>query len=305
MIFKRPLFTCACLALVLLCQSTEAQDRTYRAPTASDGTLSWKFKKGQAIKVIVNQDTKTKMELPGMNMDSNVVAVNESTITTLAVDGDGTATTTNVVDRIKMATESPQASMDIDTADDQGADDSMSKMLKNMVGKPIEQKISKTGKVFDIKFPEGYFDGVEVDPMLGSMFNKEALEETSKNTALEFPQEKPEIGAKWDVTSKINMGPAQVETTTKYEYMGVADVDGKPQHVIRGEVSLSFPEGIQGADIDVTDEDSVAFFYFDGNAGRLTKTELKQDMVLEINAGGQVIKQVLNQKMTTEFKEVK
>ena len=68
---------------------------------------------------------------------------------------------------------------------------------------------------------------------------------------------------------------------------------------------MSFPDGVNGVDIDIAEENSTVLFYFDGNAGRLIKSDMNQHVVMEIAAGPQTITQTIKQKVTVEFNEKK
>ncbi len=303
----RPLsFIFFVLGILVLSGSTSLaqQKESYRAPTAADGTLEWKFTKGQTIKMTMDQDVETSVNMAGNDMKSTNTAINEISLSITDVDNNGVASANYTIDRMKISVKAPGASIEFDTAVDKEPSAEAAEiagMIEPLVGKEMKQKMDKSGNVFDIELPEGMFDGAASNPMAAAMFNENTIKEMAKKFGLKFPQAKPEVGFKWEETVEMDMGPAKVATDTKYEYLGIAEVDGKPQHVILAEVFMSFPDGISGLDVNMKDENSKAMFYFDGVAGQLTKTTMDQNVTMEIEVPGQTIVQTLKQKVTTKF----
>jgi hypothetical protein len=70
-------------------------------------------------------------------------------------------------------------------------------------------------------------------------------------------------------------------------------------HVIEGKISMKFPQGVAGNDIDIVKQEATTLFYFDGIQGRLRGSELFQDMKMRISTAGQVAEQQIVQTMKT------
>lgn len=295
------------LTLSILSVCLQAQDDLkLRKPAAGDGALAWKFTADQVLKMKMTQDVTMTMDIQGQEMEVLNNSVSEMTLTVNSVDADGVATVSNVIDRMVLVTEAPGMSVSIDTASDEEYDAvaaQIADVIEPMIGMAVTQKMAPQGKIFDVEVPDGMLDGAKGNPMMAQMFNEEMIKQTTSKANLVFPEGELAMGDKWENEATMTLGSADVNTSTNYEYLGVADVDGTPLHVIRGVISMSFPDGMQGMDVDIIDEDSTFLFYFDGNKGRLTKSELDQNVSMEIAAGPQTISQEVKQEMTIEVTE--
>jgi hypothetical protein len=292
----------ACLLLMALSATAAfGQEIKVREPKSSDGELKWKFTAGQSFKIVTDQTSEMAMNLAGQQMDSKSVTVTESTLNIEKVASDGTATANSSIDRMKMSSDSPMMPMDFDSSSDKNTGP-LKDMLGPMIGKPISQTIAPNGKVDDIEFSEDMLEGLNSsgDPVMGSMFSESTLTEMVKRATMEFPDD-VKVGKEWEQDMELEMGPMTVSTKTKYTYLGVTDTANGPRHLIRGDVTLTFPEEIQGAAIEVAEQDATAYFYFDGVKGFMDRSTMEQKMVMEISAGGQEIEQEMNQKVVTEI----
>jgi hypothetical protein len=170
-----------------------------------------------------------------------------------------------------------------------------------MIGKAITQKIAPSGKIFDVEVPEDMLPKDQNNPVAAALMSKKSLEEMTSRASMEFPKSNPEMGETWQVKAELDMGPASVETLTDYTYLGVKEGRDGPVHVIEGKITMKFPQGIAGNDIEILQQDATALFFFDGIQGRLRGSELFQDMKMRISTAGQLIEQHIVQTMKTEM----
>lgn len=293
---------------MFLAGTAVAQSSQYRAPRESDGELRWKFQPGQVFRMITEQNTSMSMTIGSQPIQTSTQNINEMTLAIGEVDSQGSAKATATLDRMMMQMEAGGQKMSFDTAeeDDQnnGPMIEVANMIRPMIGKQISQEMAASGKVSNVNVPDDMLPDAS-NPIAAGMLNKKSLEEMSSRGSLEFPQSKMEMGHTWQVKTEMEMGPAKVATTTDYKYLGVKEGPDGPLHVIEGKISMQFPQGVAGSNIDVVDEDSKATFYFDGVKGRLHGTELQQDMKLKISAGGQSSQQHVVQSMKMRFEEGK
>ena len=284
-------------------QMQEQEEMTFRAPLETDGQLAWKFEEGQSFKVSMNQNTDIEMDLGGQAMGTTTTAVNELSLTIGSVDADGVASATNTIDRMVISTKTPMMSFEFDSnneEDGEGPAASIAQAIRPMIGQPMTQKMKPNGEISDVQIPEEALEGIAGgNPQMAGMFSEKTLEDMATKSSLVFSEPVQEIGATWNVAETIDMGEIKVSTSTEYTYRGVADIEGKPMHVIEGDVTMDFPNGgTGGADVEITDQDSKITFYFDGVAGRMVKSELDQNVSMSITAAGQKIAQELKQTMT-------
>ena len=238
--------------------------------------------------------------LPG----STTRSVTEMTNRIESVDNEGVASATGTLDRMMVSTKAGNVNILFDSASDaepEGFSAEIGKMLSPMIGKPMTQKMAPGGKVFDVQIPDEMLDGIKnANPMFASMFNKQTIEEMSTKGSLDFPSSNPAVGEKWEVIAEVKSGMAPVTTKNQYEYLGVADIDDQPLHVVKVDISMSFPDGINGVSVDVIDESSRGYFYFDGINGMLKKSSVDQDVTTQIGGPAGSLVQNLKQKMTMD-----
>jgi hypothetical protein len=295
--------TITCLLLLAATVTAQQDALDVRAPKEGDGALAWKFKEGQVIDIAMDQEVTMSSQIGGNSSEIVNGSRNEMTLEVQSVDSEGVATVTNIIKRMIIKTEAPGMSVEIDTSSDEELDaiaSQIAAVVKPLIGAEITQKMAPNGKITDVVVPSDIFDGMQGNPA-AAMFNEETIKETTSKANLVFPETAPAVGDSWTNEATMNMGPAKVATDTTYQYLGVADVDGKPLHVIRGKIKMSFPDGIQGMDVDIAEEDTTFMFYFDGNAGRIAKSVLDQNVSMVIEAGGQLITQDIAQAMTMTY----
>ncbi|MEZ6096289.1 MAG: DUF6263 family protein [Pirellulaceae bacterium] len=294
----------AVLALAICCfvMPLVAQDLEVREPRDGDGVLKWKFTAGKKYKIVIDQNVDMQMSAQGQKMNMTNIAINEMTLAVNEVNEDGSAKITTTIDRMKIDVDSPMMAMGFDSKDDDGGQsDPIASMLRPIIGMDIPYSMSTSGKVSDVQIDENAFPDQGGQPVPG-MMNAAALEEMVTKSSMEFPSEKLDVGHSWTEEQEMDMGGAKVHTVTEYTYRGVADVDGKPLHVIDADVKMDFPDGVQGMPVEISDEDTLGRFFFDGNEGRLVKSTLEQFAVISM-AGG-AVEQELTQKTTSEFTEI-
>ncbi len=288
------------------------QEMDFRAPVDTDGSLCWKFREGSELNVNMVQSTNIVMNISGQEIVSRTEATNAMTLSVESVDADGVATVSNMITRMVVDTEGQGASIKFDSDEEaapEGASAEFEKMLRPMIGHAMSQKMSPNGKVFDVTIPKEMLDGIKnANPMMGQMFSEKSLQEMATKGSMAFPEDINEnlpqkVGTSWNAEEVMEMGPMKISTATEYVYKGVAELDQKPVHVIEGDVTMEFLEGALGADITITEQDATIMFYFDGNAGRLVKSVLQQNVDMEIKAGPQKIDQTLTQSMILTMAE--
>ena len=292
---------------VFFASVVSAQATQYRAPRDSDGELRWQFKKGQVLRMLSDQTVSMSMELENRPMKTVNQSINEMTLTIDDVDGEGIAKAAATIVRMTMNLEANGQRFSFDSADEAdqvfGPMKEISKMIRPMIGKKMTQDMSPTGKISNVNVPEEMLPAND-NPMIAAMLNKKNLEEMSTRGSMEFPKPKLELGHTWQVKADLDMGMMKVAMKTDYTYLGVKEGPDGPLHVFEGKISMSFPQGAAGANVDIVHENSTGTFVFDGVRGLMRSSELHQDMALKIFAGGQTMQQQVLQTMQVSFSDI-
>ena len=288
-------------------EETQEEELTTRAPREADGQMAWKFREGLSIKITTDQTTSIEMDLGGQALNTKTKATNELSMTVDSIDEEGIATSTNTIDRMAISTETPMLSFEFDSNNDddgEGPAAQIAQMMRPLVGVPMTQKMRANGEVFDVEIPAEALEGMKANPQMAAMFSEKTLQEMTSKGSLVFPEPNLAVGHAWTVAQTMDLGAMKANTSTEYTYRGVADLDGKPTHVVTGDLTMEFPKG-GGPDIEITDQDAVVTFYFDGIAGRMIKSELEQNMNMVVKAGGQEISQKITQTLIMTMAVVK
>jgi Family of unknown function (DUF6263) len=282
-----------------------AQDPQVRAPEESDGRLEWRFKPGDVYKAKTDQKLVVSTVISGQTRDVITKSLTEISTRVDSVSDDGVASLTCTIDRMVTSSGMEEDTMfTFDSADERtpsGQAAVLFRLLRPMIGNPMKQKMNSSGKISDVEVPESMLAGVDPNvPQMAAMLNKKSIEDMASAGSTEFAKPNPDVGETWESTAEVTSGGAQIVMKTTFEYLGVADVNGRPLHVIKSRINMTFPEGISGQPVDVVDEDTSGLLWFDGVAGRLARSEMNQNVKMKIGRGPSTIEQGLKQTMIVE-----
>lgn len=286
-------------------QPGNAQEPQVRAPVESDGRLEWKFKPGDVYKAKTEQKLVVSNVFSGQTREVITKSLTEISTRVDSVSDDGVGSLTCTIDRMVTSSGMEEDNMfTFDSADDRvpsGQAAVLFRLLRPMIGNPMKQKMNSLGKISDVEVPESMLAGVDPNvPQMAAMLNKKSIEDMASAGSTEFAKPNPDVGETWESTAEVTSGGAKIVMKSTFEYLGVADVNGRPLHVIKSRVNMTFPEGSSGQPVDVVDEDTSGLLWFDGVAGRLARSEMNQNVKMKIGRGPSTIEQSLKQTMIVE-----
>jgi hypothetical protein len=282
--------------------------------------LRWKFEQGQKLDYNMVQDMKMAGEggpLGQMNMSMRQEM--DMTWDVQNVNDKGEAVIKQKFDRIRTKMTMPIGGFEYDsqsTDPPQGTAAMLAPMYKAMTGSEFEVTMTDRGEIKDVKVPDEMLAAIKNSPgaaMMGEMATSEGFKKMIKQGALELPVGPPEQGQEWktDLTIENPVAGKQVVETT-YRYEGTKDVDGKTYALIRPQVKMDFgapgqnaegqPAQAQQLNMKIADQSSEGEILFDPQAGRLHSSEMKQKFTLDMSAGGQAMKQKIDQTITVNVK---
>jgi len=197
--------------LLLALGAARAQEEAKTTTAAPKATLRLKHVEGTTSHFVVSSTMKVAISVAGQDMGQDMDTQMFMEQKVLGVK-DGVATVTQRIYRIKIKADSMMAQVDYDS-DDENSDAGMMENATEMLDQTFELKIDASGKVLDVKAPEGFdpssMRGVGSDGDMKSFFDR-------NNVVL--PEGPIAVGEPWESESENNMGQMgkmKVKSTNK------------------------------------------------------------------------------------------
>jgi Family of unknown function (DUF6263) len=285
--------------------------------------LRWKFAQGQKLDYNMVQDMKMAAEGgPLGNMNTTMNQQMDMTWDVQEVKENGDAVIKQKFDRVKMKMTTPLGGFEYDSQSKEppaGLAAMLAPMYKAMTSGEFIITMTGRGEVKDVSVPEEMVNALKNSPgaaMMGDLATSEGFKKMISQGALVLPEGKPKKGEEWSTTVAINnpvAGKQTVETTYRYE--GTKEIEGTTYAVIRPELKMDFGAGDENQNPDqpqqpqqpnvkmeIAEQSSEGEVLFNIKEGRLHSSELKQNVTIDVTAGGQAMKQKIEQKIVVKVK---
>jgi Family of unknown function (DUF6263) len=274
--------------------------------------LRWKFKAGDKINYVTEQNTTSKGSIMGMEIETKMSQIVEMSWTVKSVTSDGVAEMTQTIDRMRMNMQMPFGGFDFDSKDGKDIEGPIGEIigpiLKTLAGAEMSLKMDATGAVRDIKLPEKLVESLGSNPILaqfGEMFSEDGIKQMTQGGAGSvgsFPKNPVSKGETWEKKAEMKNPFGTIVVVTSSTYAGPETRDG----VKLEKIDLKMTQTIEPApggmfEIKIGEQDSKGAAYFDNTQGRLVNQELKQKMKMEIDVMGNVIEQDVETVMTIKL----
>ena len=297
----RTLRTTTPLILVALLATLSSGSR----PASAQTKLRWKFKTGDKFQLQQTQDMKMTMTVGGREIKTSVKQIMDIASAVTGVDEKGVAEVTQKVSRIRFTMTAPGGlNSAFDSASDEDPQDAVGKQIaplfRALAKAQFKAKINPRGETLKVEVPKDVLQEMQKLPFanaLGGLATEEGMKKMTQLGAGVFPAEAVANGKTW--SRKIELknavtGNQTIETT--YGYLGEEKVGGRVLQRISVDLKMSFdPNNQAAATIKITDQKASGLMRFDNVAGRIVDSKLDQIAIMEITAGGQVIKQKIEQ----------
>ena len=276
--------------------------------TATDTKLRWKFTKGQKYRLEMKQDMTQNMVMQDQPMETSNKTTTYMTWEVTDVDDAGSAMIESVVERMTMSMNTPMGQFDIDTdnkEDPPGMGAQVAASIRPMIGVTFSQKMDTRGKISDVVIPEAALAGMKKQ-MGGMGMSSDQLTEMTTKVSPVFPEGELEIGKTWNQVSESSSPVGKIKVDNTYKYEGTTTVNDELVHRIGIVTKMAFPDepNEMGMQIKVTDEDTKGTLYFSQTKGQLLKSEVDQNVTMNIKAAGHEIVQDMKQKVTATFTDI-
>jgi hypothetical protein len=292
----------ALLASLVLASAAQAQT-----------TLRYKFKEGEKLVYVVDQDQKMSMNLLGMDVDMKTSMVMEMTWDTIKVDQDGNATAKVTMTRVKLIMEGgPIGKVEVDSTDKDEPDEPLPKIFsqiaKAMGSMEMTFTADPTGDVRDVKVSEGTLKKLKKLPGIpgggGDMFGPDSFKSIVHGSIIiPVPRDPVAKGKSWSHKTEQKTGMGKMSGETKYTYEGQIDKGGAKLEKFAAKPDLKI-EADPDSPIKMTMKGGTAkgFALFDNKIGRIAESTSEGTMRMEIEVGGMTIDMNSTQTTTIRIK---
>jgi hypothetical protein len=278
------------------------------ASARADGAPRWKFKPGETLHYVLERAADGKMSLAGNEFGIQMGMTFDTTWKCAGVNDDGTANVEQTIDRIQINMASPlSGEVKYDSAGSEKPSGPvwtlLGPMVDGMLGQTFTLKVSPTGAVSDITLPaklKQAFDKQVVGQnrqagmgIGGNAFNEKGIKELIEKAVLPLPETADkEVTWSQSFTNEIPFLGNEIAETT-YSLKGDETVDGKQLVKIAAATEILFePAESPRAELEITEQEGTATYYFDAEAGHMIKSEGKQRAVKELSGQQEVTQDI-------------
>lgn len=280
------------------------------ATASAQTTLRWKFAPGQVFHQTISQDMKMAMKMGERNIDTGVTQTVDAVWKVKEVDSDGNAQIEQEITRIRMNMATAGVTVNFDSDSDQpatGIAKALEPALKAMANAKFIMKMSPRGQILEVEVTEDTMNALNALPgggQAGGALTKEGLINMIKQGTPAMPAEPVQPGATWSSDAEMplsQLGKMKSQTTLKY--VGPVTIDGRNLEQIDLDTKINFEAGDSPlGKVTMKDQSAKGQLYFDNAAGRLSHSEISQNMTLQMPFGDAgSIDQKIEQKITVKL----
>jgi hypothetical protein len=219
------------------------------------------------------------------------------------VDDQKVATVEAEITRIRVKISNVGMSLEFDSEKEmpqEGVAAALAPAFKAMVNAKFTLKVDPRGKVLDSTVSQETLDTLRAMPNTGpmsQMINKDTLVSMVQQGMVTLPEEPVAKGDSWKDTLEMDLpqiGTMKANTTLTYE--GPEEMSGKTLQRISMQLKSEIVPAAGGLfKITLKDQSSSGVLYFDAEAGRISHSELKQQMTMAMEVAGNLMDQKMDQ----------
>ena len=251
-------------------------------------TLRWKFKAGEVVRYQTNQTTVSKFKAPGgAEVTQSLTLTIDLAWTVKTVDPSGSATVTQVIERMRSTESSSFGKMSFDSRDPAADSSPAGPIFKIMVGSEITFTMSPRGEMTDIKLSDKLATALGGDGQAGPQrqFTEAGLKNMVSQLGISFPEGAVEVGEAWNRKLAVPAGPdgQTRDVVQTYTYKGLA-----AGSVERIDLATRFDPIKPDPNVPITikSEQADGQVQFDNASGRIEKSEVNQRVDLVNRSNG-------------------
>lgn len=252
-------------------------------------TLEGKYPEGTKYSLQVEQKTTQKLNLAGMNFDTNSTFFSVETRSIGKRNSEGVLPVEYKVDTLQVDMSLPQGlSIKFDSAvPDPKANNPLLEplihTLRTTVRLPILVQVDSSNHIKSASFEEAEFE--KLPEATKARFTPEILKKGVERETAYLPDQPVKVGDSWEKTLEIDVGEGQVLAfRNQYTYVGSVQQDGKPlDKIVSKTLDASYTvngnPNLQVKNTDLKPKDSEGEYLFDRELGATSSRNSKVQVV--------------------------
>ena len=275
------------------------------ATSHAQTSLRWKLSPGQNLRQTTTQKMTSSAEVAGQKINTTMTQTTEALWSVGQVDNQGIADVRLTMSRIQMKmTGFGGINIEIDSASDEepaGFAAAFAGPLKAMAKASFDLKMNSIGEILEAKASEETLQALKNLPstaQTGGVLTEEGLVNMIRQGAPVLAMAPVRPGDSWERDLQLALPQiGKLDTKTEMTYAGPVTVDGKQLEKIDLNLHTDMKPGDANAQVkmQVKQQTAKGSMYFDNVSGRLSHSDLKQQMTMQIEAAGRSFEQSLIQ----------
>jgi hypothetical protein len=262
----------------------------------------YRFKLGEKLAYVAEVTTRIETRVGGQSNAAQMSQLIDLTWEVASVGGDGRATITQTVKRVRFKGVTSRRTVEYDTSSGAAPEDPQARgiatRLDAVVGARISATIDERGHVGEIRLIErqgggaaarGEFEG------LGNPSSEAGFRRLMGQLLPSLPEAAPAPHQSWTVRTEEALAEGKATTERRYTYEGSEDRGGRPAHKLAVAVTRT-TENKQGEVLGTTNGTGAA--YLDAMAGRLIESSLTHVRELDVAAEGGTLTRKVTETIT-------
>lgn len=280
-------------------------------PGLAQTTLRYKFKAGEKIAYVLDNDMNMSMKVGGMDVDMKMTQQMDMNWDVQKVDDQGNARIVVKMGRVKMAMKGgPMGDVDVDSKDPKQPDDAIGKVFGQIVtalaGMEMTLTMTPAGEMKDVAVSESTTKALKnlpgADQLGGDMFSPEGMKRMVQGN-LALPKEPVKKGDTWTQKMDMKMPFGKTTGNVTYTYEGSAEKDGQALEKIGMKPDMKIePDAKAPFQLKMKDQKGKGTIYFDNRAGRLHALSSETTMEMAIEVANMTINQRIVQNTALRLK---
>ncbi len=176
------------------------------------------------------------------------------------------------------------------------------RMLRPMIGVDFSMKCNSQGKITDFAIPPKALDGLKASPVAalgGELFSESGMKQMAEQGGIVLPEKAIKPGDKWTAVTETKSPIGLMKMTREHTYLGPDSKSGLEKIGVAVKVVLEpDPNSKFPGKVTLKSGSGEGEILFDNKFGRLSRSQIKMVMEMEITAGTQTIQQSIESNVT-------
>jgi hypothetical protein len=266
-----------CVLLSLTGQSANAEE-----------LLRWKLTAGESLSYQFTQSTQTETAGTGKPMRVGIDTAMTVNWKVDSVDANRVSTITQTIDKFSVTLKTDK--LDPITYDSAakspplGPAREIADTIGKLIGVPCQIQMTDRGEISSVESVEPLQRalGPAADKASNKLLTPAQISGMLRQAAVILPEKAIAEGNSWEMKQEISTPTGQIEQTSQFTYLGMADHGGKMQNKITVKATFALlPSADKTPPLKIIEGQQNGTLWFDSTAGRFVSSELTQKLVTE------------------------